>query len=197
MARHATQLLAWNRVTNLTTVTEPAAMARNHYLDSLSAAPFLPPEAALLDVGSGGGFPGLPLHLVRPGLRTTLIDASRKKVSFLRHVIRELGLTGISALHHRAEDLVGRPGGPVCFEVIVSRALGGVEPFVRLALPLLAETGRIIAFKGRMAPDEMCAVQHAAEAGAFGAVLRMRCQSYRIPGLASERRLLVFDRVSA
>lgn len=197
MARHAAQLLAWNRVTNLTSVTEPAAMARTHYLDSLSAAAFVPPGAAVLDIGSGAGFPGLPLHIVCAGLRTTLIDASRKKVSFLKHVIRELGLTGISALHSRAEELPGRAGDPPRFGVIVSRALGGVEPFVRMAAPILAPAGRIVAMKGQMDPGELRALQHAAETGGFGAALRLRCQGYRIPGLTSERALLIFDWVEA
>jgi 16S rRNA (guanine527-N7)-methyltransferase len=199
MARHAAQLLAWNRVTNLTRVTEPAAMARSHYLDSLSAAAFVPPGAALLDIGSGAGFPGLPLHIVCTGLRTTLIDASRKKVSFLKHVIRELGLTGLSALHSRAEELVGRPGAPAPprFGVIVSRALGEVAPFVRMAAPILAPAGRIVAMRGQMDPGKLRALQHAAETGGFGAALRLRCQGYRIPGLSSERTLLVFDRVDA
>lgn len=197
MAGHAAQLLAWNRVTNLTTVTEPAAMARSHYLDSLCVAPLIPPAAALLDIGSGGGFPGLPLHLVRPNGPTTLIDASRKKASFLKHVIRELALTEITALHSRAQELAARPGGPPRFGVIVSRALGAVEPFVRMALPLLSENGRIIAMKGRTDPGELRVLQHAAETGGYGAALRLSCRGYRIPGLASERALLVFERPAA
>lgn len=197
MARHAQQLLAWNRVTNLTTVTEPQAMARSHYLDSLCVAPLVPSAAALLDIGSGGGFPGLPLHLVRPEGSTTLIDASRKKASFLKHVIRELGLTGITALHCRAEELAARPGGPPRFGVIVSRALGPVEPFVRLALPLLAEQGRIIAMRGRTDPGDIRALEHAAESGGYGVLLRLSRRGYGIPGLAAERALLVFERGAA
>ncbi|MFO7706712.1 MAG: 16S rRNA (guanine(527)-N(7))-methyltransferase RsmG [Desulfobacterales bacterium] len=194
MARHAVQLLAWNRVSNLTTVTEPAAMARTHYLDSLSVAPLVPPAAALLDIGSGGGFPGLPLHIALPGLRTALIDASRKKASFLRHVIRELGLTGILALHRRAEEMAGASGGSPRFGVIVSRALGAVEPFVRMALPLLAPGGRIVAMKGHLEAREIRDFEHAAETGGYGEALRLRCRGYRVPGLASERTLLVFER---
>ncbi len=193
MACHAMQLLAWNRVTNLTTVTEPVAMARTHYLDSLSVVPLVAPAAAVLDIGSGGGFPGLPLHIIRPGRRTTLIDASRKKVSFLRHVIRELGLTGILALHSRAEELAAPPGSPR-FGVIVSRALGAVAPFVRIALPLLAEGGRIVAMKGHLDLREIRCLQHAAETGSYGATLRLLCRDYRLPGLTSERTLLVFER---
>ncbi len=197
MARHAVQLLAWNRVTNLTRVTAPAAMACHHYLDSLAAAAFIPPGAALLDIGSGAGFPGIPLHLVCPGLHTTLIDASRKKVSFLRQVIRELKLTGIAALHVRAEDLAGRRGGASRFTVVTSRALGGIEPFVRMGLPLLADGGRILAMRGQMAVKEVSALERAARNGDFGAALCLRRHGYRVPGLASERSLLLFERTGA
>ncbi len=198
MARHAVQLLAWNRITNLTTVTEPAAMACHHYLDSLAAAAFIPPGAALLDIGSGAGFPGIPLHLVCPGLHTTLIDASRKKVSFLRQAIRELKLTGIAALHARAEDLLAaRREGASRFTVVASRALGGIEPLVRTALPLLADGGRIIAMKGKMTVEEVWGLERSARNGDFGAPLNLRRHGYRIPGLTSERSLLVFERIGA
>lgn len=195
MARHAVQLLAWNRVTNLTTVTEPAAMACNHYLDSLAAAAFVPPAARLLDIGSGAGFPGIPLHLVCPGLHTTLMDASRKKVSFLRQVIRELMLTRIAARHARAEELAGRGGDAFRFTVVVSRALGATEPFVRMALPLLADDGRILAMKGRMAGEEVVALERSARNGDFGTALSLQRHGYRVTGLASERSLLIFERI--
>jgi 16S rRNA (guanine527-N7)-methyltransferase len=195
MARHAEQLQRWNRVTNLTRVTEPADVARRHFLDSLAAAAYVPPAAALLDIGSGGGFPGLPLHLVCSGLHTTLIDASRKKVSFLRQVIRELRLTGIEALHARAQELADRGGKPPAFDVVASRALGDPASFLRMALPLLAAGGRILAWRGRMGLEEVQALARAARNGDFGLALRLRRCDYRIPGLAAERSLLVIERL--
>lgn len=197
MAHHAVLLLAWNRVTNLTTVTAPAAMACHHYLDSLAAAAFIPPAATLLDVGSGAGFPGIPLHLVCPGLHTTLIDASRKKVSFLRQAIRELKLTEIAALHARAEELAARREGASRFAVVASRAVGGIESFVRIALPLLADGGRIIAMKGQMAVEEVWGLERSGRNGDFGAALCLRRHGYRVPGLTAERSLLIFERIGA
>ena len=93
---HAAELIKWNRKINLTTLTDPIEVASNHFLDSLVPARFIPTHAAmLLDIGSGGGFPGLPLKVLLPELSVTLIDASRKKISFLKHVIRTLKLDNI------------------------------------------------------------------------------------------------------
>jgi 16S rRNA (guanine527-N7)-methyltransferase len=189
-AGHATELIAWNRVTNLTTVTAPRPMALTHYLDSLAPAGFIPANSVLLDIGSGGGFPGIPLHIALTGLRTTLIEASRKKASFLRHAIRALRLEGIEALHTRAEGLAGRGR----YEVIVSRALSAIEPFIRMAVPLLGAHGRIIALKGGVPAQEVEALRIAAESGRFGAAFALYRHSYTIPGRASERSILVLER---
>jgi 16S rRNA (guanine527-N7)-methyltransferase len=193
-AGHAAELLAWNRVTNLTTVTAARPMALSHYLDSLAPAGLIPENAVLLDIGSGGGFPGIPLHIVLAGLRTTLIDASRKKASFLRHAIRELRLERIEALHTRAGELAGRCGQPGRYEVIVSRALSAIEPFVRMAVPLLSAQGRIIALKGGVPADEFAALRISAGNGSLGAALSLRRHFYTIPGRTSERSILVFER---
>jgi 16S rRNA (guanine527-N7)-methyltransferase len=169
-------------------------MALTHYLDSLAPAGLILENSVLLDIGSGGGFPGIPLHIVLPGLRTTLIDASRKKVSFLRHAIRELRLERIEALHTRAEELAGRCGQRGRYDVIVSRALSAIEPFVRMAVPLLGEHGRIIALKGGVPAEEVEALRIAAGNGSLGAALSLRRHSYTIPGRSSERSIFILER---
>ena len=104
-AVHAKELLAWNRFANLTAITDPVEIAVKQFLDTLSLLPFVPPRSWLLDIGSGGGFPGIPLGILRPDLHIMLIDASRKKVSFQKHIIRTLALRNIEARHIRAEEL--------------------------------------------------------------------------------------------
>ena len=104
-AIHAKELLAWNRFANLTAITDPVEIAVKQFLDTLSLPSFLAPRSRLLDIGSGGGFPGIPLGVLRPDLHIMLIDASRKKVSFQKHIIRTLGLKNIEARHIRAEEL--------------------------------------------------------------------------------------------
>ncbi len=144
-AIHAAELIRWNQKTNLTAITDPKAVAVKHFLDSIAPARTIPAGASVLDIGSGGGFPGIPLKIIKSSLAVTLIDAVRKKVSFLKHVIRLLRLTGIEACHLRAEELNQKPQ----FDVVVSRALFSLEVLISQALPLLKEGGLIIALKGR------------------------------------------------
>ncbi len=158
-AAHAEELLHWNNTINLTTLTDPFEVAVKHFVDSLAPAKKISPGAALLDIGSGGGFPGIPLKVVIPSLSVTLIDASRKKANFLQHVIRTLKLEGIETLHIRAEDLAGDPAYLKHFEIITSRALTDLQSFVRQARPLLAVNGQMIALKGKMDQAEVESVR--------------------------------------
>ena len=121
-AIHALELMKWNQKTNLTAITDPFEVAIKHFLDSIVPVKIIPSNASLLDIGSGGGFPGIPLKIILPSLSVTLIDASRKKVSFLKHIIRILELKNIDALHIRAEEFANEPGVAKKFDVIISRA---------------------------------------------------------------------------
>lgn len=154
-AIHARELIRWNKTFNLTAVTDPVEVALKHFLDSLAALHHIPPDAALLDIGSGGGFPGLPLKICMPTLSATLIDASRKKANFLKHVIRTLKLNNVAARHIRAEDLAADGLSAHRFDVIISRAFSSLNQFLKLALPLLAEDGTVIALKGEVDQDEL------------------------------------------
>ncbi len=193
-ARHAVELLKWNAVTNLTAVTRPEEVARNHFLDSLAPARLITAGSSLLDVGSGGGFPGLPLHIAIDGLQTTLIDAVRKKVSFLRHVARTLALSGIAAEQQRIEEFANNSAGRRSFDVITSRAFSAVTPFVRAAWPLLRPEGRIIAFKGDIPAAEMDGLQALVASGGLGEGIVLEQVAYTLPGLRRERALLIVSR---
>ena len=145
---HALELLKWNQKINLTAITDPVEVGIKHFLDSIVPVKIIPPNASLLDIGSGGGFPGIPLKISLPHLSVTLIDASRKKVSFLKHMIRILELENIEALHIRSEAFAKAPGVAKSFEVVISRALSSMTSFVLTALPFLKKDGVIIAMKG-------------------------------------------------
>ena len=194
---HAAELIKWNRKINLTTLTDPIEVASNHFLDSLVPARFMPPHVAkLLDIGSGGGFPGIPLKVLLPELSVTLIDASRKKVSFLKHVIRTLKLDDSEALHIRAEDLAHRPSYLNRFDVIVSRALTSLEFFVSLALPLLACGGLIMALKGHVDNVELADLRNNVlskkmnSAGSIDRSFTVSLEKYSLPFLRSERTIV-------
>jgi 16S rRNA (guanine527-N7)-methyltransferase len=147
-AVHAAELMKWNRKINLTAITSPKDVALKHFMDSVIPSLLIAPDAKILDIGSGGGFPGIPLKVLMPSLSVMLIDASRKKISFLKHIIRTLKLENIEAHHERAEELAEKQAVTNSFDVIISRALASIENLVLMAAPLLAKDGVIIAMKG-------------------------------------------------
>lgn len=145
------ELQEWNSVTNITSIKSLKDTIIKHFLDSLSVVENLPGSGRLADIGSGGGFPGIPVAIVRPDLKVVLIEAARKKANFLRQVVRVIGLKNVAVYHGRAEALAtdGR------FECIVSRAFSSMETFLRISAPLLAEGGIVIAMKGKKNEQEM------------------------------------------
>ncbi len=192
---HAIELIKWTQKINITTITDPIEVASNHFLDSLVPAQFIPPEATLLDIGSGGGFPGIPLKVILPKLSVTLIDASRKKTSFLKHVVRTLKLDNIEALHLRAEDLAIQPSYMNRFDVIISRALTSLGAFVRLALPLLADGGVIIALKGEVDKADLDDLRDNVlgkmnSGGSLDRQFTISLKRYSLPMLDTERSII-------
>lgn len=149
---HAALLLEWAGKMNLTAATDPEQIAKRHFADSLALAPHIPKGAkTLVDIGSGAGFPGLPVKVVRPDLAVTLVDSVRKKVSFQKAVIRATGLDGIEAIEDRAENLA-KSG--VKFDVVCARAVAELSLLWSLAEPLLSQGGVLLALKGKNAKAE-------------------------------------------
>lgn len=166
----------WNKVHNLTAVRDPAEMVTLHLLDSLSVLPYLDGDS-LLDVGSGAGLPGIPLALLRPELRVTVMDSSHKKASFLRQAKAVLGIANLQVVCGRVEEY--RPDGK--FAQIVSRAFSDLGEFLRLSRHLLAEGGAWLAMKGVHPYDELAQLKD------------MRCEvlPLRVPGLEAQRHLVI------
>jgi len=148
----ASELKKWSRKINLTAIRGDEEIAVKHFLDSLSLLRIVGFKGDLLDIGSGGGFPAIPLKISCRDLQVVSVDAMEKKIIFQRHVARLLGLHGFEALHARAEELAAQRAG--CFDWVVSRAFSDIPTFVRIALPLLTEQGKIIAMKGRCGREE-------------------------------------------
>jgi 16S rRNA (guanine527-N7)-methyltransferase len=148
------ELLRWNQRVNLTAITLPDEVLEKHFLDSLAICLDVPPGASVLDVGSGAGFPGLPLALARPDVRVTMVDAVTKKVSFVTQVAATLGIAGrVKGLHAR---LVGNPGaeGLPAHDVVVSRAFANLPAWLQLARVYTAPSGSILAMLGPTPPEE-------------------------------------------
>jgi 16S rRNA (guanine527-N7)-methyltransferase len=193
---HARELLIWNQKINLTAITDPGEIALKHFLDSIAPARWIPPSSSLLDIGSGGGFPGIPLKVLIPSLAVTLIDGSRKKINFLKHSIRTLQLENIDVRQIRAEELAKDADVASRFDVIISRALSSLAAFVRLALPLLAKPGIIIAQKGAMDSQKVAELQSTVlekippstgEPHPYALTL----ENYNLPVIDSKRSLII------
>ncbi len=155
MACHAEQLEKWNKKINLTAITDPVAMAQKHFLDAIAIQPFVHQKKTVLDMGSGGGFPGLPLKLLNPDMQMLLVDASRKKVHFLKHVIRTLGIGGIDVIHTRLENFHQNPDFCARFDAVMARGFAALDILAGLAGPLLQPDGTIYALKGTKAAAEI------------------------------------------
>jgi len=195
LALHATELLRWNRRVNLTRISAPVEVAVKHFLDSLAAAPLIGDGPTVLDMGSGGGFPGLPIKVALPHVHVTLVDSVRKKVSFLKHVIRQGGLQGVEALQARIEDLACDAAHRECYQVVISRALAPLDQLARLAVPLLAPGGSIIALKAGQAAAEICAVEKQQRRRTGGLPLRVvSVREVTLPVLNLERRGVVLQK---
>lgn len=145
-------LAKWNRVYNLTGLHDEKMWVSHHLLDSLSIVSVLPP-GPLLDVGSGGGFPGVPIAIAEADREIVLLDSNNKKTAFLRQVVAELGLANVVVETRRLEDF--KPARS--FEVVVSRAFADLQTFLRLAGRLCSERGRLVAMKG-VYPEQELAV---------------------------------------
>jgi len=149
------QLLKWNQKINLTAIRTEKGIVLKHFLDSLSVCPYLSKTSSLLDIGSGAGFPGIPLKIVQDNLEITLIDSVRKKVDFQRHIIRMLGLKGIDAIHGRAQDkeILQSMGGR--FDLVLSRAFTDLQTLLLLSSPFLKKDGTVLAMKSRSEDEEI------------------------------------------
>ncbi len=143
-------LQKWNKVYNLTAVRDPLEMVTLHLLDSLSVLPYIQAKS-LLDVGSGGGLPGIVLAICLPQLKVTTIDAVQKKVIFMRQVKGELGLDNLEVVHARVENY--RPAEK--FDAIISRAFSELGLFIGLTKHLIKENGQWLAMKGQVLQDEL------------------------------------------
>jgi 16S rRNA (guanine527-N7)-methyltransferase len=155
MDMHAKELMIWNKKINLTAITQPIQVADKHYIDCIAASSFIKNVNSIIDLGSGGGFPGIVLKIMDSDLNVVLIDSSRKKVSFLKHVIRLLNLKNIDAVHTRVQDLHGNVLYKNKFDAVTSRAFTQLSGFVHLASPLLQKNGTIYAMKGQMVKKEI------------------------------------------
>lgn len=186
--RYAEMLTERNEKVNLTAITDPDEIRVKHFTDSLAAIELIKTGATVLDIGSGAGFPGIPLKIARDDISVTLLDSVNKKVAFMNDVIADLGLKNIEAVHARIEDFPHKGE----FDVAVSRAVAELTTLAEYALPFVKVGGTFVAYKSEKAEAE------AAAAGNAVALLGGRLREIRevnvAPGLT--RRLIVVDKIA-
>ena len=182
--RYAHMLRERNAHVNLTSIVSPEGILTLHMLDSLSVAPHLGDARRIIDVGTGGGFPGIPLAVAFPDRHFTLIDGTQKKIRFVAESIAALDIRNVTAIAARAESY----GGERNFDVVVARAVGSLADLVRDASGLLGPRGRLLAMKGKLADEELRAVPRG---------WRTEAIPLRVPGLDAERHLVTLSRRSA
>ncbi len=185
--RYAEMLTERNEKVNLTAITDPDEIRVKHFTDSLAAIDLIKTGATVLDIGSGAGFPGIPLKIARDDISVTLLDSVNKKVAFMNDVIADLGLKNIEAVHARIEDFPHKGE----FDVAVSRAVAELTTLAEYALPFVKVGGTFVAYKSEKAEAE------AAAAGNAVALLGGRLREIRevnvAPGLT--RKLIVIDKI--
>ena len=186
--RHMCELRHWNRRVNLTAITEPKEIAIKHFLDALAAADQVKCRMRILDVGSGAGFPGIPLKIIRPSCHVTLIDSARKKINFLRHVGRQLDLDRFVTVHARIEAFAAEAAGDQQFDMIVSRAFTRAADLTRSVMPLLRRSGSLLLWKGPQIDDEIAELR--ALSADLEEDLAVRVKPYRLPITGFRRHLI-------
>ena len=189
--RYRQELLDWNTRINLTAITDPEEVLIKHFLDSLSLLiVYDRPGARLLDIGAGAGFPGLPLKIMRPQWQVVLLEATGKKVTFLRHMIEVLQLAGVEAVHGRAEELAHDEAFRASFDVVTARAVASLPTLLEYAAPFCRVGGQIILPKKGELAEEL--VQGKSAAHQLGLVFKADV-AVTLPGLVDGRRLLVWE----
>ena len=188
---HVRLLLAWTQAINLTAIRDPAAVATGHVLDSLSAVPRFRARSVdrILDLGSGGGFPGLPIAAALPGAAVTLLEPIRKKTAFLQTVVDATGLAErVAVVTGRAEELAAEPTRRGTWSVVTARAVASTADLAELAFPLLESGGVLIAWKRGDLGAELAAARRALHALGGGA---LDVHDVAIGGLAGHRLVTI------
>ncbi len=196
LQRYEQELLEWNSRINLTAIRDVEGIRTKHFLDSFTCllAWRDRPPTSLIDIGSGAGFPGIPLKILYPNLRLTLVDSVGKKVDFCRHIVQTLGLDKVELVNGRAEELGQSAAHRERYEWATARAVANLNILVEYLLPLVRVTGGILALKGESGPAEAHAAQSPARL--LGGQLRQVLQ-LTLPGVAEERYLIIFDKIAA
>jgi 16S rRNA (guanine527-N7)-methyltransferase len=190
------ELIAWNQRFNLTAIDDPQKIRTKHFLDSLTCLLAMRDSSMerVIDVGTGAGFPGLPLKIICPTMRLTLVDSVGKKIAFCQHIVETLKLKDVEVVQERAEALGGLPGRREQYDWAIARAVADLPVLAEYLLPLARVGGRALAMKGESGPAEAHAAEHALRV--LGGRLRQLIP-VALPGVEDQRYLVVMEKEAA
>jgi 16S rRNA (guanine527-N7)-methyltransferase len=190
------ELIDWNTRFNLTAIRDPQEIYIKHFLDSLTCLQAVRETSArrLIDIGTGAGFPGIPIKIVYPSMQLTLVESVGKKAEFCRHVVKVLDLKRVEVVQERAETLGQNPAYREQYDWAVARAVAILPVLAEYLLPLVRVGGNMLAMKGESGPAEAHSAEHAMRV--LGGHLR-QLLPVTLPGVAEERYLVVIDKVAA
>lgn len=188
------ELLSWNEKINLVFAKSSLDIPIKHFIDSLTPLLFLTnPSSMLLDIGTGAGFPGIPMKIVSPSLKLFLLESSRKKTSFLKHVIRTLHLDETIVIHNRAEHLMTDGAYKNCFDTVISRATLKLSALIPMSSFFLKHNGILIAMKGKNVMTER---KDAFEISELSGLTFLSCHDIRLPVTGDSRKIVIFNKTS-
>lgn len=195
LIRFYEMLVEKNKVMNLTAITDFEEVAIKHFADSLAIGRAIKPESQkIIDVGTGAGFPGIPLKIVYPGIRLTLLDSLNKRLVFLNEVIDELGLKDIETVHARAEEAASKPDFREQYDIVVSRAVANLSTLVEYCLPFASVGGCFISYKGEKAAAELSEAGKAIKVLGGGNAVSY---DFSLVGTDYSRSLIRIDKISS
>ena len=195
LIRFYEMLVEKNKVMNLTAITDFEEVAIKHFADSLTIGRAIKPETQkIIDVGTGAGFPGIPLKIVYPGIRLTLLDSLNKRLVFLNEIIDELGLKDIETVHARAEEAASKPDYREQYDIVVSRAVANLSTLVEYCLPFASVGGCFISYKGEKAAAELSEAGKAIKVLGGGNAVSY---DFSLVGTDYSRSLIRIDKISS
>jgi 16S rRNA (guanine527-N7)-methyltransferase len=190
------ELMEWNQKFNLTAIRDTESIRTKHFLDSFSCvlAWKANPPGRLIDVGTGAGFPGIPLKILYPSMKLTLVESVGKKAMFCQHIVSVLGLGDVEVVHKRAEDLGQNPKHRECYDWAVARAVANMNVLSEYLIPLIRIGGHMLAQKGESGPAEAQSAEKAMKllGGKLAQLIPVN-----LPGVADDRYLVVVEKVAA
>ena len=185
-------LIEWNKKINLTAITEPNEIILKHFVDSLTISKYISDGTRVVDVGTGAGFPGIPLKIYRQDIEITLLDSLQKRINFLDEVIRELNLEKIETIHSRVEDFGKDKKYREKFDIATSRAVANLATLSEYLLPLVKVGGKVISMKGSLIEEELENSKNAIKI--LGGKIE-KVDEFNLPNSDISRNIVLIDKI--